>query len=344
MVAPYTDIADKRDKKLYLSSIKTFIPSTTVSFSEYKSFYNKNVNKYDHQNPLHWFFKDNKVKFTLKDHFYFQDREEEQENTKIPICTMKQSDYAVECVVKELTTPQKIDVFCYCHETLEESHSILPALKIKTLAGLQKAMAFSIGHLSSLAFLSTVDLSKALFLDEPVEQMMGIINDSVVPPFLRVYFNENIRGDASTVFTIDSRNCGYEIVKARIYNQQIRVPFLSWKITDFQQAEKQLIDQTKRIISDLSREIQIDWIITQHISAHYLQTIHKYCMDSKRSMYKRTTWADINFLGSDPFISLEELAQSKQLLPDQTIALIFSSLDIGVGYVLLKNKNKPRME
>ncbi|MBU8772071.1 hypothetical protein [Cytobacillus oceanisediminis] len=333
MVAHYTNTNPSR-KRIFLSRFSTYVPSDYTDINSYINYFKKKTEKFDEHNPLHWFYESNQK--SISDlHKRNKTLPQGSRELSIPFCIKSQSDYAIECINNFYDIRDQVDVLCYCHETIEESHAILPALKLKEKSGIKSAMAFSVGHYGSLGTLSALDLMKALFADDMVRNIMLVVNDRIIPPFSRINYHGYLKGDATTVINISPREGPFEVTQIFISHIHSNTPFYNWSLEQFSKYETQMILSTQDFLKNkLSHSI--DYFIPHMFSERFLNEISNTCFSMGIKMFQRKKWPKINFLGSDSFISLEELINTESLKENNTILLSVCSPDIGVGFLEIK--------
>ncbi|MGE7217429.1 hypothetical protein ACQKJC_13075 [Priestia koreensis] len=319
-------------KKLYLSNLQTKIPSSSITVKEYIDYFS---NWKEDDDPFYWLIKDSNIPFhsNIKTDFIWALDE------PIPALQNSISDMLItwlnDCHISE----DNINFLMYCHETVEHHSSLTTAFKVKQKLKLKKCLPFSIGHSGSLAVASGIEVAASLVAEEEGE-LLFIIADSYDPPLKRLSNDAFIKGDAFTSMTVNHSDGEYELVSFGRYSA-LRPPTDSnLSCTNYLKQEELLLEQSYRVIKDVIKAHSINNVIAQNLSTHYIESINDFCLKNKMKFTKRMEWGNINFLGSDPFITLNHAYKSTERTEDGTFLLLWGSIHHGVGYMVIKTVNK----
>ncbi|GAA4726290.1 hypothetical protein [Brevibacillus fulvus] len=317
--------------KLFLSVFAAVAP-TTLSGSDYLSSFSEG---YGAANPLFCLFADRQLSFQQGD--LAAGLSEERDH--IPAFRGDFTDDAVRFLAEHGHGKRKIDLLCYCHETVGGNAGMLPAWKIQKRLGLVNCLPFSVGQQGSLASVSGVELVQSFFRAEPVQHALLLTIDHVVSPFSRKRFCGFAKGDAAAWIHFTRDEGTYQLLYAGQRGCCLPVSMHQWTADDYERAERMLIDKALLLLCEIRKQQRIDWTIAQCVSRSFLAGLERAWRNCDQKLFQRTRWANINFLGSDPFVTLQEMDSQITVQAGETIALVFVSPDHGVGVLLLQKNN-----
>lgn len=110
--------------------------------ADYLQDFNKKQTNVD--SALDWLFEDN-IHNIPSIHDSKKQEEFLSKTIKVPTFNAPHSDILLKLISESNIPADEIDVLCYCHETLEQSHSMLPVLKAKKELKLKKLCHFQLG-------------------------------------------------------------------------------------------------------------------------------------------------------------------------------------------------------
>lgn len=320
MVAAFTNI----NPKLYLSSFQIVVPEMT----------NQDVKKRIHDpiqylaDPIHWLYADRQDAWGAKVSY----------DQTFPIYIGRNSDLAEECA-KRLSSQLKwgdVDILCYCHETIESSYSMIPALRLKKQMGMKDSLPYSVGAQGSLAPLSAIETAYAFMVAEQMSTALVISADSIKHPFSRIAPGGYVKGDAATAFILSSANGDYGILHWEITCDCLAVSYDQWGQEEYFQAEGNLTRHLKKLAVNWMECFAVDCVIAQHLSTSFLEEVETLCLDRKLRLWSRPHCQKVNLLGSDPFYSLFMAEQAGHIVSGERILLLFASIDHGIGCLIIQ--------
>lgn len=253
----------------------------------------------------------------------------------VPVFMAKGSLVSIE-IIKELNMDlNNLDYVFYCHETLEEIY-VLPALKIKRKFEWNDCIPLMVSQSGSLSSLNAICLAQASLFDKQEGLALMLTVDSVEFNVLRYQFTGYLRGDSVSAIMLSSSAGDYQIIEVQKVNDGIPLSYPLWKEEDYQLAEQLMIEQAEKLILLALSTHEIDYIICQHLSDSFCQAIEVSSRQTSAEFFTRMQWADMNLLGNDPYISLQELEKEREIRVGKRILLLFASIDFGVGYLILQ--------
>ncbi|HDR7761799.1 hypothetical protein [Bacillus cereus] len=308
----------------------------TASEIKYQDYIEKFKQKrnYD-EDPLYWLFKDNEGNLSQFHNVDLQ-KKINLKHSDIPVFRKLHSDILLELLSTSNIFPKVIDILCYCHETIENSHSILPVLKAKKKIGLKSSLPFSIGHAGSLNSAIAIELAIAL-LNGNYENFLLTIVDSVIPPFSRFSFNGYIKGDGATSILLNKNKGDYKVKDVKIYPSSLNKDLSNWGIEEYLESEKLIIAKYKDLLDDInSSKNSVKFVLYQNLSNKVDCKLEEINSNISLNTIKRLRYAEVNLLGSDIFYSLKELEEKNILVAGDVILLVSASIDHGIAGIVLE--------
>lgn len=305
-------------------TIKEFhLPKKGIIDKKHKKTYDESNEKFS---PLEEFSKNNKIPIIKYDKSLFGGNKR------------KQSELVFECLKSEdyqtiRNESDKMKYLLYCHETVEDSHSMLPALKLKHNLRLRNCLPFSISHQGSLSIITATEIAQSLL--NKTEIILFFISDCVMPPIKTPNFNNYPKGDCSIFGYFSYEKGMYKLMDYHLENVLHDKEITQWNSADYEVHESQLLHSVFDLMTNVSRNAGSPWVITQTLSPKFKERINDIAMNLNYKLYQREIEKDTNFFGSDVLISLNLLEKTNVLKHNEQILLIFASLDYGVGYYLL---------
>lgn len=319
-------------KEIFLSLLN-FETANEIKYQDYiEDFKQKS---YSDEDPLYWLFKDNRGVLSQFHNVELQ-RSFDLGNPHIPVFNELHSNILLELLSKSNISPKNIDVFCYCHETIESSHSILPVLRAKKKLGLKRSLPFSIGHAGSLNSAIAIELAVSL-LNGNYENFLLTIVDSVVPPFSRFSFNGHIKGDGATSILLSNNQGSYKIKDVKIYPSCLNIDLSKWGIEEYIESENLIVAKYKDLSDDInSNENSVKFVLHQNLSYRLHCKFEEINSNILWKTIKRERYPKANLLGSDIFYSLKELEEKNVLVAGDGILLVSASIDHGIAGIVLE--------
>lgn len=251
------------------------------------------------------------------------------------------SDLGVDSIKKliELTNANRPSYLTYCQETNEPSIYLTPALKLKKLLKLKNTIPFSIGYQGSAAFTGAISMLDNLHHNVDSNKYSIITTtDQVYMPQTRFFGNSYPKGDCSTssIFSYDTGQ--YRVLEYSAYSFPIARNPLKWGCSEYVNFETKLLSYTCDLLKDWIAKNNIQWIILQNLSEHFVNTLEGFFKNTPCTLFKRFTAKDCNLLTSDCLVSLKD-AETKQIfnINDNILLLQAGSLS-HIGLVLLKKE------
>ncbi|MBK5345617.1 hypothetical protein JFU18_27945 [Bacillus sp. TH22] len=301
--------------------------------ADYLQDFNKKQTNVD--SALDWLFEDN-IHNIPSIHDSKKQEEFLSKTIKVPTFNAPHSDILLKLISESNIPADEIDVLCYCHETLEQSHSMLPVLKAKKELKLKKALPFSIGQAGSLSSIMAMDIAKAL-LNNGYKNFLATIVDSMHAPFSRSAFNGYTKGDVAISLLLNNQNGDYKIKYFKVYPTCHNISPAHWSINDYLTAEDLLVAKYRELLDDINnKEHSIKWTVYQNVSNRLDNMFKEIGFNKGLNSWNRIKSQEINLLSSDVFLSLLDLESNKKLKPGDDILLVSASIDHGIAGVVLE--------
>ncbi|UFJ42451.1 hypothetical protein LOK74_08175 [Brevibacillus humidisoli] len=322
-----------RPERLFLSIVGMHVPSTHEGSSP-----RTHPSDDRHNNPLHWLYEDNRQSGRTSREV--QSIQGTNLGERIPVYSGgSHSDLALELLDSkrdQLPLPE-IDLFLYAHESVEASDSVLPALKIRNILGMRRCLPFSLGFQGSLASLSAMEIADAFIRVESVRRLLLVTVDCIVPPFPRSVHSGYPKGDSAAGILLAS-GCGdYQVAGYRIMPHCLPKPVQQWDVSDYEEAEQQLIQLAAALIDELTGGTpRPDWLVVQSVSAAFTAALCQMADSFNITVKLRQGWEQVNLLGSDPIVTLRQMEELGEVWDGQWIVMLWASIDHGLGAVLLR--------
>lgn len=319
-------------KGIFLSLLN-IAEANEVKFQEYIEYF---TNKhYSDDNPLYWLFKDKKG--SLSQFYNIELQKKSVLNpSHIPVFDEAHSDIVLKLLGKSNLSLNDMDVLCYCHETIEDSHSILPVLKTKKKLGLKNSFPFSVGHAGSLNSAMAIELATSL-LKGSYENFLLTIVDSILPPFSRFSFNGYIKGDGAVSILLSKNQGNYKIKDVQIYPSCLNVNLSRWGVEEYLKSEDLIVAKYKDLLDYInSSENSIKFVLHQNLSDRLHCKFEEVGCNLPWDALKRIKYPHINLLGSDIFYSLKEIEEHRVLISGDEILLVSTSIDHGIAGIVLE--------
>lgn len=263
----------------------------------------------------------------------------DEQNLLIPTYEANNSELALIYANQVPITLSEVDILCYCFETIENSHSMLPSLRMKNHFHMKKCFPYAIGQQGSLSIVTGLQLTQYLMRTEGWSQSLVTVIDSVKAPFHRFNFAGYIKGDAATFCILDANQGVYEIITSEVYPvPPSQVLPGEWNVSDYLVQEEKLWVAFSQVMEKISSIHSIDLLISHHLSKRFIIQVEQISRRYDTKVYARMGWKHINFLGSDPLYSLCVAEAEGALSAGCNILLLFGSVHHGIGLLLLQKR------
>ncbi|TVX93853.1 hypothetical protein [Paenibacillus agilis] len=224
---------------------------------------------------------------------------------------------------------------CYCHETVVPAIIYMPSFQLAQALGHARTMPLAIGQHGSLAcILGLRWLERMLLKDESSHAVLTII-DQMVYPFSRRHWNGYLKADMAMWCRVSSQGGEFEVLSYEDKPAYLATDMFDWTSEDYDQAIDGLVQQLESSIKQ-REHVRADLMIVQHVSANWMSEVERIADQAGIALYIRSEWTEVNGLGSDPFLTLQEAVNTGMLVSGQTALLVFASVDYGIGLVRIK--------
>lgn len=232
-------------------------------------------------------------------------------------------------------TASQADYVCYCHETVEPSRTMVPALKMKKLLGMHRTVPFSIGHQGSLSPVSAMEMSHALLAAGDSKRLLLTVADSTLLPFSRIRPVSYVLGDALAIMWLGTAEGKYQVKHYAYATLNIERSWKQpWDSESIREAEIRCIQSLEKLLQTIKHPV--DGVILPHLSTCFLMEAGAMAASYGWPVLARNGWGCINLLGSDPFVTLSGLEQEERTFSGQMLLLIFASVHHGAAILLLR--------
>ncbi|WP_341279711.1 hypothetical protein [Paenibacillus sp. FSL H8-0537] len=224
----------------------------------------------------------------------------------------------------------------YCHETVEPSLYLTPAIKLKKELKMKRTLPFAVSQQGSAAFIGALQTTQILWSDAPptAQQTAVIITaDQLAPPQMRSSLDVYPKGDCSVACLVSStpREGAYFIESMDI---------ASFVLNKEATGKDLLLDAA----SDLLQRAMASWGISYSelrmiIPQSFDSTLHAVLAElsgGQTPIYRRTFAPTCNLLTSDCLVSLEEAHKREKFLVGDLILLLFVGPLHTAGVILLR--------
>ncbi len=255
---------------------------------------------------------------------------------EIPVFAESGSQVAISAIQALGMNAAKLGYLYYCHETLEKEY-VLPSLKIKRQFEMNDCISLMFSQCGSLSSLSALRLANSAMRKQPDKLALLVMADRVEFAELRYQFSGYLRGDSASVMALSTSAGDYRIVEARKFADGIPPSYPLWKNEDYRLAEQLMSDHGERLLQQaLLLHGRIDYVLCHRLSNAFCQAVAAKCRQISSEFYERPQWADVNLLGNDPYVSLRQLEQEREIPKGSKLLLLFAGIDFGVGYLVLQ--------
>ncbi|KZE84441.1 hypothetical protein AV654_00610 [Paenibacillus elgii] len=232
---------------------------------------------------------------------------------------------------------RKFDLICYCHETVQHPLTTLPGLMLCAKFGHRHAQSFVLGQLGSLACIRAIDLCKRMLEYGEGTDGLFCMADRTNYPFSRMSWTGSIKGDAAVLCMVNAEAGDYEVVDYRIQPVFPEGSMRAWTSPDYERTMLALARQAEQALREMQAAGNApDRLVIQNVSDAFVTAVAEAGKRCGIPVYVRQTWKAINFLGSDPFLTLQEAVSNGQLREEQSVLLLFASADYGIGLLTLR--------
>ncbi|MFB6366039.1 hypothetical protein ACFCP7_18555 [Paenibacillus elgii] len=256
---------------------------------------------------------------------------------RIPVFEKHPVDYLCEEGKRRFGADRKFDLICYCHETVQHPLTTLPGFKLCAEFGHRHVLPFVLGQLGSLACIQAISWYRRMLEYGEGTDGLLCIADRTEYPFSRTPWTGSIKGDAAVLCTVATEAGEYEVTKGCIRPFLQAGPMRAWTTADYEQTTLALARLAGQALQEMKAAGNApDRLVIQNVSDAFVTAVGEAGERCGISVYVRQTRKTINFLGSDPFITLQEAEDSDQLREGQSVLLLFASADFGIGLLTLR--------
>ncbi|MFB0843780.1 hypothetical protein [Paenibacillus oleatilyticus] len=256
---------------------------------------------------------------------------------QIPVFGKHPVEYLCEEGKRRFGADRKFDLICYCHETVQHPLTTLPGLMLCAKFGHRHAQSFVLGQLGSLACIRAIDLCKRMLEYGEGTDGLFCMADRTNYPFSRMSWTGSIKGDAAVLCTVSAEAGDYEVVDCRNLPLFPEGSMRAWTTADYERTMLALARHTEQALREMEAAGNIpDRLVIQNVSDSFVTAVGEAGKRCRIPVYVRQAWREINFLGSDPFVTLQEAITNGQLREGQSVLLLFASADYGIGLLTLR--------
>ncbi|MCR8845591.1 hypothetical protein NQ117_18060 [Paenibacillus sp. SC116] len=229
---------------------------------------------------------------------------------------------------------------CYCHETVVPAIIYMPSFQLAQALGHARTLPLAIGQHGSLAcILGLRWLERLLHKDNTSHAVLAII-DQTVYPFSRRHWDGYLKADMAMWCRVSSQGGEFEVLSYASRPAYLATDMFHWSSDDYDQAIDGLVQQLESSVKQ-GEHAQTDLMIVQHVSAKWISQVERIAAQTGISLYQRSEWTEVNGLGSDPFLTLQEAVHTGAMVYGQTALLVFASVDYGIGLIRIRRNFEP---
>lgn len=256
---------------------------------------------------------------------------------QIPVFGKHPVEYLCEEGKRRFGADRKFDLICYCHETVQHPLTTLPGLMLCAKFGHRHAQSFVLGQLGSLACIRAIDLCKRMLEYGEGTDGLFCMADRTNYPFSRMSWTGSIKGDAAVLCTVSAEAGDYEVVDCRNLPLFPEGSMRAWTTADYERTMLALARHAEQALREMEAAGNIpDRLVIQNVSDSFVTAVGEAGKRCRIPVYVRQVRREINFLGSDPFVTLQEAITNGQLREGQSVLLLFASADYGIGLLTLR--------
>ncbi|MBD8497203.1 hypothetical protein [Paenibacillus arenosi] len=224
---------------------------------------------------------------------------------------------------------------CYCHETVVPAIIYMPSFQLAQALGHARTVPLAIGQHGSLACILGFRWLERMLLNDNSSHAVLTIIDQTVYPFSRRHWNGYLKADMAMWCRVSSQDGEFEVLSYESKPAYLATDMFDWTSEDYDQAIYGLVQQLELSMNQ-GAYMQSDLLIVQHVSAKWMSQVERIAAQTGISLYQRSEWTEVNGLGSDPFLTLQEAVKTDVFGHGQTALLVFASVDYGIGLVRIK--------
>ncbi|MCP1310342.1 hypothetical protein [Paenibacillus tyrfis] len=256
---------------------------------------------------------------------------------RIPVFDKHPVEYVREEGSRRFGADRKFDLICYCHETVQHPLTTVPGMMLASVFGQRQVLPLTLGQLGSLACLRALHWSRRMLEQGEGTDGLLCIADRTDYPFSRVSWTGSIKGDAAVLCTLNAEAGDYEVVDYRILPLFPEGSMRAWTTADYERTTLALARQAEQALREMEASGNMpDRLVIQNVSDAFVTAVGEAGERCRIPVYVRQTRKTINFLGSDPFLTLQEAVLHGQLREGQSVLLLFASADYGIGLLTLR--------
>lgn len=257
---------------------------------------------------------------------------------RIPVFDKHPVEYVREEGNRRFGADRKFDLICYCHETVQRPLTIAPGMMLASAFGQRQVLPLTLGQSGSLACLRALHWSRRMLEHGEGADGLLCIADRTDYPFSRTSWTGSIKGDAAVLCTLNAEAGDYEVMDYRILPVFPEGSMRAWTTADYERTTLALARQAEQALREMEAAGNVpDRLMIQNVSDSFVTAVGEAGERCGIPVYVRQTRREINFLGSDPFVTLQEVETNGQLQEGKSVLLLFASADYGIGLLTLRS-------
>lgn len=256
---------------------------------------------------------------------------------RIPVFDKHPVEYVCEEGSRHFGSDRKFDLICYCHETVQRPLTTVPGMMLAGAFGQRQVLPLTLGQLGSLACLRALHWSRRMLEQGEGTEGLLCIADRTDYPFSRTSWTGSVKGDAAVLCTVSAEAGDYEVVGCSLQPHFPEGSMHAWTTADYERTMLTLARQAEQALREMEAAGNApDRLVIQNVSDSFVTSVGEAGERCGIPGYVRQTRRAINFLGSDPFLTLEEAVSGGRLREGESVLLLFASADYGIGLLTLR--------
>ncbi len=256
---------------------------------------------------------------------------------RIPVFDKHPVEYLCEEGSRRFGADRKFDLICYCHETVQRPLTTVPGMMLAGSFGQRHVLPLTLGQLGSLAIIRAIRWTKRMLEHGEGTDGLLCIADRTDYPFSRASWTGSIQGDAAVLCTVNAEAGDYEVSDFRIEPLFPDGSMHAWTTADYERATMALARHAEQMLREMKEAGHVpDRLVIQNVSDSFVAVVGEAGERCGIPVYVRQARKAINFLGSDPFLTLQEAVSSGRLREGEAVLLLFASADYGIGLLTLR--------